>query len=62
MARTQQWVSWYPEAEIKFLFIRYSDGKDGEQVPVASELLACLLKYILELYWSYATLLRSAYL
>lgn len=31
VARTEQWVSLFPEAEIKFLFINYSDGGDGEE-------------------------------
>lgn len=31
VARTEQWVSWYPEAEIKLLFVRYSDCEGGGQ-------------------------------
>lgn len=28
VARTEQWVSWYPEAEIKLLFLSQSDDED----------------------------------
>lgn len=54
--------SWYPEAEIKLLSLSYSDDKDGKQVAVVNGLLTNLLKYILELYWSYAIFLYISYL
>lgn len=31
VARTEQWAPWYPEAEIKLLFLSYSDDEDGGQ-------------------------------
>lgn len=32
-ARTEQWVSWYPEAKIKQLFLSYSDDEDRGRWP-----------------------------